>query len=154
MAVKKKNKKPKKSQPEQKATPAKSEPSPADKDGAKSQEAETAKEIKPEPEKKETRVPATESAGPAKTAEKQKAKKDVENKAEKSTFARLMVFLQEVKREADKITWPDRQQVIQETFTVLILVTLITVLVLGYDHALAHFIFQPLEKFAKMHFGA
>ncbi len=61
-----------------------------------------------------------------------------------------VIFLKEVVKEAKKITWPPRRQVIQETWSVLVLVTFITVLVLAYDYALANWVFGPLEHFSKM----
>lgn len=60
-------------------------------------------------------------------------------------------FIKEVIIEFRKITWPDRPQVIKETWSVLFLVTAITLMVLGFDWFLGHAIFGPLEHFAKTH---
>jgi preprotein translocase SecE subunit len=62
-------------------------------------------------------------------------------------------FLKDVVVEFTKITWPGRPQVMQETWSVLFLVALITLLVLGFDWFLAHAIFGPLEHWARLHGG-
>jgi preprotein translocase SecE subunit len=62
-------------------------------------------------------------------------------------------FLKDVVVEFTKITWPGKQQVIQETLSVLFLVALITIAVLGFDWFLAHAIFGPLEHWARLHGG-
>jgi preprotein translocase SecE subunit len=62
-------------------------------------------------------------------------------------------FLKEVYIEFHKITWPDRAQVIRETYSVLVLVALITLLVLGFDWFLGKVVFGPLDYFARMHGG-
>lgn len=67
-----------------------------------------------------------------------------------SDFAK---FLKEVRTEIKKISWPERGQVIKETWSVVVLVTLITFLVLGYDYVLGHFVFGPIEHWAKIHNG-
>lgn len=67
-----------------------------------------------------------------------------------SDFAR---FLKEVRTEIKKISWPERGQVVKETWSVVVLVTLITFLVLGYDYVLGHFVFGPIEHWAKIHNG-
>lgn len=70
-----------------------------------------------------------------------------------NTFTEVRQFLKEVWIEFNKISWPDRQQVIRETWSVLFLVTVITVMVLGFDWVLGHVIFGPLEHWARMHGG-
>ena len=45
-------------------------------------------------------------------------------------------FLKEVAIEHRKITWPDNKQVVRETWSVLFLVTAITMIVLGIDWVL------------------
>jgi len=62
-------------------------------------------------------------------------------------------FLKDVVVEFTKITWPSRNQVLQETWSVLFLVALITLLVLGFDWFLSHAIFGPLEHWARLHGG-
>lgn len=62
-------------------------------------------------------------------------------------------FLKDVVVEFTKITWPGRSQVLQETWSVLFLVALITLLVLGFDWFLAHAVFGPLEHWARLHGG-
>ena len=59
-------------------------------------------------------------------------------------------FLNDVKTEAKKITWPPRSQVIQETWSVIVMVAFITFMVLGFDYALGNWIFGPIEHAAKM----
>ncbi|MBX9671070.1 MAG: preprotein translocase subunit SecE [Candidatus Obscuribacterales bacterium] len=61
-----------------------------------------------------------------------------------------LLFLNEVKNEARKITWPPKGQVAQETWSVIVLVTFITVMVLGFDYALGNWVFGPIEHFAKI----
>ena len=65
-------------------------------------------------------------------------------------IAAYIEFLKQVRIEYRKITWPDRRQIIQETWTVLILVTFITLLVLGYDWVLGNIVFGPLEHWIKL----
>jgi len=62
-------------------------------------------------------------------------------------------FLKEVVIEFNKITWPGRSQVIQETYSVLFLVTVITLMVLSFDWFLGNVIFGPLEYWARLHGG-
>jgi preprotein translocase SecE subunit len=59
-------------------------------------------------------------------------------------------FLNDVKTEAKKITWPPRSQVMQETWSVIVMVAFITFMVLGFDYALGNWIFGPIEHAAKM----
>lgn len=61
----------------------------------------------------------------------------------------LAKFLAETLVELRKISWPDRQQVIRETASVILLVCLITVAVLGFDWAVAKAVFEPLDHFAR-----
>jgi len=62
-------------------------------------------------------------------------------------------FLREVWIEFNKITWPGRQQIIQETCSVLFLVTAITLMVLAFDWCVGHGVFGPLEHWARLHGG-
>lgn len=62
-------------------------------------------------------------------------------------------FLKEVVIEFRKITWPTRPQVIQETYSVIFLVTAITLILLGFDWILGHAVFGPLEHWARIHGG-
>lgn len=66
-------------------------------------------------------------------------------------IAQLIQFLKEVVIEFKKITWPERSQIIKETWSVLFLVTAITLMVLALDWVLAHAIFQPLENWLRLH---
>lgn len=66
------------------------------------------------------------------------------------TIKEYLEFLKLTRIEYKKINWPDRRQVIQETWTVLILVTFITLLVLGYDWVLGNLVFGPLEHWIKL----
>lgn len=65
----------------------------------------------------------------------------------------LLVFLRETWIEFRKISWPSRTQVLQETWSVIVLVSLITVSVLFFDFAIARVVFEPLDKFAKKQGG-
>jgi preprotein translocase subunit SecE len=60
-------------------------------------------------------------------------------------------FLREVAIEHRKITWPDRAQIIRETWSVLVLVACITILVLAFDWVLGQAVFGPLEHFARLY---
>lgn len=79
-------------------------------------------------------------------------KKDAKNQ-KSNAVADFIKFLKEVRVEVKKISWPERGQVIKETWSVVVLVTIITFLVLGYDYALGHFVFGPIEHWAKIHNG-
>lgn len=80
-------------------------------------------------------------------AEPAKKKQDDSQVAEQ--VADLRQFFSEVWFEFRKISWPDRAQVIRETYSVLVLVTIITVMVLAFDFAVARVVFEPLDHFAK-----
>lgn len=83
-------------------------------------------------------------------APQQPKKTKAEEKKSGNVVADAITFLKEVAKEAKKITWPPRSQVVQETTSVIVLVALITVMVLGFDYALGNWIFGPIEHFAKM----
>lgn len=68
---------------------------------------------------------------------------------EKSGVAAFLQFLAEVLIELKKITWPDRQQVIKETLSVIVLVAIITGCVLAFDYGIAKAVFEPLDKLAR-----
>ncbi|MBK7839507.1 MAG: preprotein translocase subunit SecE [Candidatus Obscuribacter sp.] len=70
---------------------------------------------------------------------------------EASGLTGVMQFLREVAIEHRKITWPDRPQIIRETWSVIVLVAAITIMVLGIDWVLGHAVFGPLEHWAKMY---
>ncbi len=71
---------------------------------------------------------------------------------EKSGLAALLQFVSDSLLEARKVTWPDRQQVIKETISVIILVALITGCVLAFDYGIGKAVFEPLDKLAR-HMG-
>lgn len=81
--------------------------------------------------------------------------KEVKRKGDEAsllqTVAEAGQFLNEVKVEARKITWPDRAQVIRETVSVLFLVTLITIFVWLFDLLLGKFVFAPVEHWAHLY---
>ncbi len=60
-------------------------------------------------------------------------------------------FLNEVRAEARKISWPERSQVVRETISVLFLVALITFFVWGFDLVVGKFIFVPLEHWGHLY---
>lgn len=62
-------------------------------------------------------------------------------------------FIQEVMIEFKKISWPTRAQVLQETWSVLFLVAVITLLVLGFDWILSNWVFSPIEHWTRIHGG-
>lgn len=64
----------------------------------------------------------------------------------------LVRFLKEVALEFRRVSWPDRQQVLRETLSVLVLVSIITGGVLAFDFAVARAVFEPLDKLAR-HLG-
>lgn len=64
----------------------------------------------------------------------------------------LVRFLKEVATEFRRVSWPDRQQVLKETLSVLVLVSIITGGVLVFDFAVARAVFEPLDKLAR-HMG-
>lgn len=69
------------------------------------------------------------------------------------TFTEAKEFFKEVVIEFRKISWPDRAQVIRETWSVLVLVAAITVLVLAFDWVLGNMVFGPLEHYIRLHGG-
>ena len=112
-------------------------------DESSSQEAsekETVKEVKEKPQEQ-----------PVKSDPKKgSTMKSKETKSEGTGIAGYIQFLKEVRIEYKKINWPDRRQIIQETWTVIILVTFITLLVLAYDWVLGNVVFGPLEHWIKL----
>ncbi len=100
---------------------------------------------------------AKESTANANGQSKSGAMKDSSNKKGKdqknpvvTTVSDFFTFLKEVDAERRKISWPERMQVIRQTYSVLVLVTIITLLVLGFDWVVGHYIFNPLEHWARM----
>lgn len=79
--------------------------------------------------------------------------KDSEKKSAADTVRDILQFLKEVNSERRKISWPGRDQVVRETWSVLVLVAIITGLVLGFDWLLGHLIFGPLEHWARLQGG-
>lgn len=100
---------------------------------------------------------------PAAKEQRAKSEDDKESKKEQSkdndsvsllqSIVNLQQFLKGVLIEFSKISWPSRAQVIQETTTVLCLVTIITVMVLAFDWFLGHAVFGPIEHWARLHGG-
>lgn len=82
--------------------------------------------------------------------EKKKKKKDDDDAPVGESIKDIRQFLKEVAIEFQKITWPERAQVIRETYSVIFLVTVITLMVLGFDWVLGHAVFGPLEHWARM----
>lgn len=81
--------------------------------------------------------------------DKKKKKKDDDAPVGES-IKDIRQFLKEVLIEFQKITWPERAQVIRETYSVIFLVTVITLMVLGFDWVLGHAVFGPLEHWSRM----
>lgn len=83
-------------------------------------------------------------------ADKKKKKKDDDDAPVGESIKDIRQFLKEVLIEFQKITWPERAQVIRETYSVIFLVTVITLMVLGFDWVLGHAVFGPLEHWSRM----
>jgi preprotein translocase SecE subunit len=66
-----------------------------------------------------------------------------------NNIAEFIQFLSDTWQEFRKISWPNREQVIRETWSVLVLCALITCSVLAFDWAIAKSIFEPLDRYAK-----
>lgn len=66
-----------------------------------------------------------------------------------TNWSEFIQFLKDTWAEFRKISWPTRQQVLQETWSVIVLVSLLTGLVLAFDWGVAKFVFEPLDKVAK-----
>lgn len=81
---------------------------------------------------------------------KPKAKKEKADGEPTNAVAHFIQFLKEVNIEARKITWPERSLVLRETWGVIVLVAVLTLLVLGFDWSVGHFVFQPLEHWARI----
>lgn len=54
-------------------------------------------------------------------------------------FGRYAAFIQEVRLELGKVTWPSRKQVVTETIVVLCVVAFFTLLITGVDNVFATF---------------
>jgi len=52
---------------------------------------------------------------------------------EKTTGQRIGGFLSEVKAEFRRITWPERQELIESTIVVIVFIVILAVVVLVYD---------------------
>ncbi len=92
------------------------------------------------------------SAGASASKAERISKQQSEQTGLVGTFTGLIVFINEALVELKKITWPDRQQVIKETLSVIVLVAIITGCVLGFDYGIAKAVFEPLDKLAR-HLG-
>ena len=79
--------------------------------------------------------------------------KSTKKKGSSTSLSQIRQFFSEVATEFRKITWPPFNKVVRETWSVLFLVAVITLMVLGFDWFLGHAIFGPLEHFARMHGG-
>jgi preprotein translocase SecE subunit len=114
--------------------------------GSKSDGPATKKEKNPAPKAK------TAAKAPSDRKDTPKKKKD-EDSGVAEGIKDTRQFLKEVVIEFNKITWPERGQVIRETYSVLFLVTMITLMVLCFDWFLGNAIFGPLEHWARLHGG-
>lgn len=68
------------------------------------------------------------------------SKKKLDKNQEPKMFESLMEYLKGVKSEWHKITWPDRQQILQETIVVLSVTAITTILILLIDLVLHYII--------------
>jgi preprotein translocase SecE subunit len=93
---------------------------------------------------------AVEHKEPAPAPEpKQPTKKKTDEPGFMESLAELRQFLADTWIEFRRISWPSRQQVVKETWSVLVLVTMLTLAVLAFDFAIARTVFEPLDKYAK-----
>ncbi len=99
-----------------------------------------------------TVVAATEVQNPNPNPGSAQAKKNSNAQTEKQGLAGLIQFIADSLGELKKVTWPDRNQVIRETLSVIVLVALITGCVLAFDYGIAKAVFEPLDKLAR-HMG-
>jgi len=86
---------------------------------------------------------------PVSVESKKPSKAEVAKKG--NVFTETAQFLREVAIEHRKIAWPDRAQIVRETWSVLVLVFCITVVVLAFDWVLGQAVFGPLEHFARLY---
>jgi preprotein translocase SecE subunit len=87
---------------------------------------------------------------PASNSSKAAASKNKDRPNQAGWLTEGRQFLKDVYLEFNKITWPQRQQVVQETISVLFLVTIITLMVLAFDWVLGTAVFGPLEHWARI----
>jgi len=117
---------------------------------AKSEDGANKDVVKASPQKAKSTPTKTKTS--AEVKERKERKKEDKGGIGQS-IAEGRQFLKEVYIEFNKITWPERPRVIRETYSVLVLVALITVMVLAFDWFLGNAIFGPLEHWARMHGG-
>jgi preprotein translocase subunit SecE len=98
---------------------------------------------------KESNANGQNKSGAMKDSGTNKKGKDKKNPLV-TTISEFFIFLREVDAERRKVSWPERSQVIRQTYSVLVLVTLITLLVLGFDWIVGHYVFTPLEHWARI----
>lgn len=68
-------------------------------------------------------------------AEKKEAnKKEADKKEAESTGFNLSTFLQGTREELDKVVWPSRQQLVSESFAVILMVTLSATIIYLVDN--------------------
>ena len=95
------------------------------------------------------KAPAAGASGKEQGSEGEGKKKKGDDPSFGARISEARQFLKEVYWEFRKISWPSRSQVIRETYSVIFLVTVITVMVLAFDYVVGKGIFDPLDKFAK-----
>jgi len=107
---------------------------------------------------REKQVDTTKTAGhnPNKVQTQQKPmahQKQTATATEPSVFgnnlSEFIDFLKDTWQEFRKISWPNRDQVIKETWSVLVLVAVITGAVLGFDWIIGKSVFEPIDRYAK-----
>jgi len=112
-----------------------------------------------ETKKKKSEAPLNNSAATQESKESKGSNKPKEQKGKEENasliqqLADLRQFLKEVGIEFRKISWPEGRQVARETWSVLFLVAIITLMVLGFDWILQNGVFGPLEHWARLHGG-
>ncbi len=97
----------------------------------------------------EDKVKVTEGSGSTAPAAPAPADPAIsKQQTEQGGIAGVVAFVASSIEELKKITWPDRQQVIKETLSVIVLVAIITAAVLGFDYVLG-FVFNNIDHLAR-----
>jgi preprotein translocase subunit SecE len=102
-----------------------------------------------ESQESSTTASGTKEKGPSTMESNKPTKAAVAKRG--NVFTESAQFLRDVAIEHRKITWPDRAQIIRETWSVLVLVACITLVVLAFDWVLGQAIFGPLEHLARLY---
>lgn len=97
----------------------------------------------------EEKVNVTEGTGSAAPTAPATPTAISQKQTEAGGLAGLIAFIASAFAELQKITWPDRQQVIKETLSVIVLVAVITAAVLAFDWVLGRLVFTNIDHLAR-----